>query len=360
MTIKNVKNILIAPLDWGLGHTTRCVPLIRYILQLGHNVLFAGNESQRAYMQATIPGITCLHLDGYNVSYTQNANTFMLKIMQQVPSILRVIKEEYKWLKKIVAEHNIDAVISDNRYGLYHTNIPCVIMTHQLQVLSGKGWLVDELVRRVHSNYLEKFDECWVVDVPEQPGLAGKLSHPDKLPANCKYMGLLSQLQPTQEDKNGYLLVLLSGPEPQRGMLSATLWAKLSDYNGRVVFVEGNKDAVEPTSIPGHITYYKLLTHDRLEATLNGADLVICRSGYSTVMDLVRLRKKAILIPTPGQTEQQYLAENLQERNWFMTKPQSSFNLHTALSTAEGFPFLNDLSDTFDDYKVVLNSWLNK
>lgn len=359
MSTKHAKNILIAPLDWGLGHTTRCVPLIQYIISKGHHVIFAGNETQRNYIQLTFPGLTCLHLEGYNVTYSTKAGMFMPALLKQVPSLIATIKKEHEWLEKIVEEHNIDAVVSDNRYGLWHNDIPCAIMTHQLQVLTGKGYIADAVLRRLHYKYLERFDSCWVVDIQEPPGLSGKMGHPKTLPANTSYLGLLSQAERGTTTHEDNILVLLSGPEPQRSMLSATLWQQALQLKQAVTFVEGKANADEPKDIPAHITYHKLLSGKSLADALNSASMVVCRSGYSTIMDLIRLQKKAILIPTPGQTEQEYLSKELARRQVFITAGQKEINLHLHIEAAAAFPFKKtDFDTAFKQHISVVDNWL--
>jgi len=283
---------------------------------------------------------------------------FMPTIATQVPGLLTTIKSEHDWLKKVVVQYNIDAVISDNRYGLYHDTIPCFIMTHQLQVMSGWGSTVDNIVRKLHYKYLDKFNECWIVDDAET-GLAGKLSHPAVLPQRSAYMGLLSQLSQVEKPGEGYLLVLLSGPEPQRSILSDMLWQQLKHYDGKVVFVEGSMNTTAKTNIPAHITYHQQIVKAELEKILSGADIVICRSGYSTLMDLVRLNKKAILIPTPGQTEQEYLAEYLRNKGIFTSAKQNDFDLMKCLDIASRFEFKRPgYKAAFDIYKQVIDSMI--
>lgn len=283
----------------------------------------------------------------------------MLAIARQLPKLLRTIQREHTWLQQVIAEHAIDAVISDNRYGLYSNNIPTVIMTHQLQVLSGKGKTADNLLRKIHYNYLERFGEIWVVDDHNSPGLAGIMSHPVTLPRNAHYIGLLSQQKKTEPKGAGYLLVLLSGPEPQRTLLSRMLWKQVQGYNGKVVFVEGSTTSAKPGDIPPHINHYLQLTRQELSPMLSGAELVICRSGYSTIMDLVKLNKKAILIPTPGQTEQEYLAETLQAQGRFISKPQNRFDLQQALIDVRNIQLTNNnYASLFEQYKQILDNWL--
>lgn len=355
------RHILVAPLDWGLGHTTRCVPLIRHILDRGHKVSFAGNEAQRSYINAALPGTCTLHLDGYNVSYSRSGSGFMWHMAAQLPRLLSTIRTEQEWLRRNVSEHHIDGIISDNRYGLYHSSVPSVIMTHQLQPISGLGSMADSLVRRMHYRHLEKFDECWVVDEETAPGLAGKLSHPSVLPAHAKYIGPLSAIEPVEPPKRGFLLVLLSGPEPQRTLLSGLLWQQALRYPGEVVYVEGSEHAAPPAQIPPHISYHKRVAGNTLAAYIAGAEMVVCRSGYSTIMDLLKLNKKAILVPTPGQTEQEYLAALHSSGGRFTVLGQDEINdawshvLSQSRYTTDILP-----GRAFSLYKSHLDEWLNK
>jgi len=332
---------------------------MQHIIAAGHRVLFAGNQWQRDYMSRTIPGIETIHLDGYNVSYASSGRMFMPAILVQIPGLLKTIKREHNWLKETVKSHKINGIISDNRYGLYHGQLPCVIMTHQLNAMSGLGTTADNIVRKLHYKQLQRFNRCWIVDVAENAGLAGKLSHPQLMPHNAEYMGLLSQAENATVNTKGHLLVLLSGPEPQRTILSQKLWAQLKGYKGRVIFTEGKATAEVPKGIPPHISHYTILAKEQLRDAIQGADMVICRSGYSTVMDLVKLVKKAIFIPTPGQTEQEYLAKQLQEKGMFPYMFQNDFNLDKALEIAAEFPYNTlNVPQAFDRYRNVLEKWL--
>lgn len=362
MIIENAKKILVAPLDWGLGHTTRCVPLVRHLQEKGHTVTVAGNKTQLKYLSNAFPGIKTISLDGYDISYGKTRWGFVWSILRQLPHIFRTVRQEHQWLLHIQKEHQFDGIISDNRYGLHHAGVPCAIMTHQLQVRTGMGGSSDRLLRGMHYRYLERFKDCWIVDVPGKPNLSGNLAHPKVLPKNARYIGLLTQLdagrQPAAET---HLLILLSGPEPQRTMLSKLLWQQLQDHPGAVVFVEGTEDAPHPANIPSHITYYTRITKDALQPLLTNAGMVVCRSGYSTLMDLASLDKKAILIPTPGQTEQEYLADYLQTEQVYLSLPQQDLDLEMALKQAETFPFRPiPLAEGYTLYQEVLDQWLKQ
>lgn len=353
-----VRRILIAPLDWGLGHTTRCVPLIRRLLDEKRQVVFAGNDTQKTFITAAFPGIPCLDLPGYGVKYS--AGLFLPNILRQIPKILRRISEEQRWLREIVIKEHIDAVISDNRYGLSHPNIPSVILTHQAGVITGLGRFADAILRRLHYPALQRFDQCWLVDIPGAPNLSGKLAHPPKLPENTQFIGWLTQMKPADTRDGGYILILLSGPEPQRTMLADKLWTQACAITDRkFIVVEGRSDALR-SEIPPHITHFPRATTEQLQSILAGASMVVCRSGYSSLMDIALFGKPAILIPTPGQTEQEYLAKKLHEDGIFMHRGQKDFELDTALEAADRFPFHRiGTPEDFRMFEQVLDAFLN-
>lgn len=357
-------NILVAPLDWGLGHLTRCIPMIEHILRSGHQVFFAGNASQRRYIRDKFPDIPTLDLEGYNVHYTHHPLTLIPKIIGQIPRIRKQIRQEQDWLRKMIHTHKIDGVISDNRYGLHSKQVPCIFMTHQLKVRTRLGHWADRIIQRFHYRFIEKFECCWVVDIPEAPGLSGELAHTKHMPAiRTEYIGLLSQCAGRKktilDDKEDYVLILLSGAEPQRTVLSDLLWRKAVKSDRPVIFVAGSEEAKIPENIPAHISFHKRLSSENLLIAINAASVVVCRSGYSSLMDLVALKKKAILIPTPGQSEQEYLARIMHRNGYFMRANQNKFDLHTSLLNAALFPFDEKIPDSvFTIYRTKLDIWL--
>ena len=360
MSTRQPKRILVAPLDWGLGHTTRCIPLIACMLRQQQVPVFAGNEQQRKYIEETCSGIETIHLDGYDVQYSRLNRVAQLGLMLQMPGILRRINAEHEWLGNVVHKLGINGIISDNRYGLHHPDIPNVLITHQLRVQTGMGHMADNMVQRLHYRYLRSFNTIWIPDTLQAPGLGNELSHSTPPGQDTQYIGLLSRFAVEQSADGNSLLVLLSGPEPQRTALSDLLWLQVCKLNMPVIFVEGSSLA-QRSHIPGHIIWHQRLTHTHLALLLQRASMIVCRSGYSTLMDLAALRKKAILIPTPGQTEQEYLARTLhQEGIWPMAR-QNGFNLLQELEKARSFPYCSIAATSdFEQYEPVLNSWLQR
>ncbi|MBS1775613.1 MAG: glycosyl transferase family 28 [Bacteroidetes bacterium] len=329
-------------------------------MESGCHPVFAGNEWQQDYIKKSIGGIETIHLDGYQVRYATHPSMLLPALLKQMPALIQKVKDEHQWLKKIVLERHIDGILSDNRYGLHHAQIPSVLITHQLQIKTGLGRLSDSLLQKLHYRFINRFSSCWVVDEPSGINLSGDLAHPASLPNCTTYIGLLSQFEPQASFFQKHLLVLLSGPEPQRSILSERLWKEVLQIQQPIVFVEGSSSAPTPFQIPEHITYRKLLTYSELLPVLNEASLVICRSGYSTLMDLVALKKPAIVIPTPGQTEQLYLAKHLHRTGVFFHVSQNDINLKKQLATARDFSFLQpDFKDSFQRHRAVLSHWIS-
>ncbi|MCD6011592.1 MAG: glycosyltransferase 28 domain protein [Flavipsychrobacter sp.] len=363
MVINEQKHILVAPLDWGLGHTTRCIPLIRHIQRLRHVPIFAGNTSQAAFIKEIFGNIECIHLDGYNITYSNWNKWAQIELLSQLPNIQKSINVEHKWLRQLEAQRKIDGIISDNRYGLFHSKITSVILTHQLCIQTGFGTLANRAIQKIHYKYLGNFNATWVVDAKDTPNLAGSLSHTSRLPANTSYIGLLSRFATTDATTNNSdapLLILLSGPEPQRTALSRILWQQCLAHTAHTIFIEGSEAVQQPANIPSHITYHKRVAGQELAEIIKNAGMVICRSGYSTLMDLVALQKRAILIPTPGQTEQEYLGNTLHKQGLFYSIKQDHFNLQRALNETQQFPFHSiSLQQHFNDHQPALENWIN-
>jgi len=353
------KRILIAPLDWGLGHTTRCIPVINWLFENGHIPVFAGNNWQQQYIRKTFERIEIIHLDGYDVTYGKNKAFFRLSLIAQLPRLMTTVRNEHEWIARHASSLKIDGIISDNRYGLFHKHIPSVFMTHQLQIQTGLGKTADHLVRKLHYKLIGRFTACWVPDIGDTVNLSGALGHPRQIPCSTKYIGLLSQLAGATHGGTQHVLVLLSGPEPQRSLLSSRLWELFLNYPSEVVFVEGTNSAVAPAAIPAHISYHKQITKKELLPLLQNASIVYCRSGYSTLMDLVALGKKAVVIPTPGQTEQEYLAKHLHHQGIFYHLPQREIaqQHHKDLAV---FPFKQlPVQHSYKQFEAVIDEWIN-
>ena len=351
------RKFLISPLDWGLGHATRIIPLIRYLQQLQCQIWIACSGPTEKVLKESFPDINFLNLDGYGVKYHNSKRHFGWKIIAQLPRIMFSVKAEHRWLKKNQSKYKWDGVISDNRYGLFHPQLRSVIITHQVNIKTGLGRWVNKIVKWINAYYLNKFDQCWIPDQSGNINLSGELSH-GLIPGNAVYIGPLSRFTDSSKPNKGYLLILLSGPEPQRSLLESILSEQLLGYSGPVKIVRGLPSEAVKHKNSSDIEWFNHLPAIELQEMIAQAAMVICRSGYTTVMDLVRLQKKAIMIPTPGQAEQQYLASYLMKQGMFLSVAQSAFDLQKDLEKAAQFSYSFPLLD-YNAYKEVIRQLVN-
>ncbi|MFB9056616.1 glycosyltransferase [Mariniflexile ostreae] len=343
------KKVLVAPLNWGLGHATRCIPIIQALLAHGFEPVLASDGAALTLLQKEFPKLLAIELPSYGIQYAKKASHFKLKLLKNIPKILKAIRAENKAIKHIVKDHDIIGVISDNRLGVRCKKVPSVYITHQLNVLSGSTtWFSTKL----HQNIIKKFDACWVPDVKDEPSLSGKLGHTYNFIIPTTYIGPLSRFKPSSSKKTNPILVLLSGPEPQRTLLETKLFSAFKNYPQQVVFVKGTMEKKQTIETLGNLIIYNYMTSVLLEQTINNSALVISRSGYTSIMDLAKLNKKAFFIPTPGQYEQEYLAKRLQDLNLAYSCHQDDFDLHklekaNAFKALPPFNFEQDFKSLF-------------
>jgi uncharacterized protein (TIGR00661 family) len=334
------KRILVAPLNWGLGHATRCIPIIEALISHGFEPIIASDGAALILLRKEFPNLSSIELPSYNILYAKEGSFFKLKLLKDSPKLLGAIKAEKKAIKNIINTHNITGLISDNRLGVYSKKIPSVFITHQLHVLSGNTtWLST----KIHEKFIEKFDICWIPDTNDDINLSGKLGHSETIEIPKTYIGPLSRFKKQDLNMANNLLVLLSGPEPQRTMLEEKLLTELKNYSGKVVFIKGVMENKQTIQVIENMTVYNFMTSLLLEKTINSSDLIISRSGYTTIMDLAKLEKKAFFIPTPGQYEQEYLADRLTKLGLVPSCKQHEFTIKRLdeVSTFKGLKALD-------------------
>ncbi len=334
------KKILIAPLDWGLGHATRCIPIIDTLIKSNCTIWLAGEGEQVVLLSKEYPHLPVLHLNGYRVNYA--ASGIIGKILWQVPKILKSIKEENNWLKEQVEKYQFDFVISDNRYGLWHDKVHSILITHQLLIKSPFGKWSERFLQLRNYKFISRFTECWIPDEEGENNLAGELSHPEKLPRiPIKYIGTLSRLEKKQvEEIKDHLLFVLSGPEPQRSLLENKIVEQIEEYKGTVTVVRGLPSSGEVQPSQKNAVFYNHISSELMSEEMGKAEFVISRSGYSTIMDIATMKKKSILIPTPGQTEQEYLASYLMKKQFAFSVSQKEFSLNRSIEKAKTFQYI--------------------
>ena len=319
------KRILVAPLNWGIGHATRCIPIINGLLAHNFEPIIGSDGEALCLLKKEFSDLIFVDLPSYNIRYSKTKRAFKWLLFLQLPKINKAINAEHKAVKKIVHDYAIDAVISDNRMGVYSKKVPSVFITHQLNVLSG---MTTKLSTKLHDIYLKKFDECWVPDFKGEANLGGKLSRNKKNKGlKMKYIGPLSRLNKTKSKLKYDIMVLLSGPEPQRGLLETQLLNQFTSSKQNILFVKGKVEQQQQIEKHGTITIYNFMRTKELQYAINESNLIISRSGYTTIMDLAKLGKHAFFIPTPGQSEQEYLAKYLDKKNSVPSCNQKEFNL---------------------------------
>jgi uncharacterized protein (TIGR00661 family) len=322
------KKILISPLDWGLGHATRCIPVINELLKRGVDVIVAADRKPLELLKNEFPQLTFEVLPGYDVKY-QNKGSFFFKVLVKVPYILKMIRKEHQLLEKIIKKHKIDAVISDNRYGLWTKKVPCVFITHQIRILSP---VLEELVYHLNLSYINRFNYCWIPDTSSEKNLSGNLSHLEDLPKHASFIGPLTRFKGNLNfDKTYEVMAIVSGPEPQRSIFENKLKEQLLNLNVKALLVLGKPDENNQPIQIDNLIIVSHLNSIEMEQAVAGSEVIVCRGGYSTIMDLAAYGKKAVFIPTPGQTEQEYLAKRYAGKGWCVYQKQSEMNFESAL-----------------------------
>ncbi|MCT4664885.1 MAG: glycosyltransferase [Flavobacteriales bacterium] len=326
-----MERTLIASLNWGLGHATRCVPIIEKELEnKNQEVIIASSGVALEFLLNRFPDIPFIDLPDYQIRYHKNFPVW-LSIVFQFPRIVKTVYNEHRSLKALNKQLQFSKIISDNRYGIWLQGVPSNMLIHQVNI-STKWRLIDRVVNGIHQKYLrEYFDELWVPDFKEeQTSLGGYLTHGHFPHLKINYIGPLSHLNqkevsiPKKEGKR--IFVLISGNEPKRTRFEKRV-LKVMDNEELLneidtIVVAGGKVGKSKKSKKNQvksskIQYHAFMNADELAAELTNSDIIICRSGYSSLMDIYPFlkQKKIILIPTPGQTEQEYLAEYWAEKN---------------------------------------------
>ncbi len=332
------KRILVAPLDWGLGHATRCIPIIRELLLQGADVIIAADGRPYELLKREFPALTFIRFPGFTIVYPED-HRIASTITRQIPKIIITVFREHRVLKKIIKDFKIDAVISDNRFGLFSKKIPCFYVTHQIGIIlpNHLEW-ASRLAYVLNKIIIRRYTACWIPDYAGEDNLSGKLSHFYQLPKNAKFIGPLTRFKRDSSiTKEFDILVLLSGPEPQRTALENILMEQLKTVQCKSLVVRGIPEKSQHIKISDSISVVSSLDSTALNRAMLASELIISRPGYSTIMDLDVLGKRAIFIPTPGQTEQEYLAAELLKHGKVYVQRQESFSLIDALDQAKRY-----------------------
>jgi len=301
-------------LNWGLGHASRCAPIINRLVNEGNNVTIVADGFPLEFLRQEFPQLSFIEYPSYPIHYSKGKSQIGV-MLRCAPKILGKIVSEHRWLKKLLKSEYFDMIISDNRFGLWNKRIRSVYITHQLMIKMPKRLrFMEPVIWRFHRLFISKYDECWIPDYDGTKNLSADLSHKYILPSNAKFIGPLSRFSLLKNivSNNEYNTVcILSGVEPQRSIFEKNLIKRFENASQKTLIIQGKPRKEKQTQTTNNITIVSHLETSELASVLLGAECIISRSGYSTIMDLEALccLQKAEFIPTPGQTEQEYLAE---------------------------------------------------
>jgi len=321
--LKQNLNILICPLEWGLGHSGRSIVLAKKLRASGNNILIGAGKEHLAFFKKELPGLTYIDFPGYKPGYSRYLPQY-LKLLLDVPILIFHSAREHKNLKRIIREHSIDMVISDNRFGLWNNEIRSVYITHMPRIPFPAFFRFLEFTGiLLHRMIIKRYSLCFIPDLPGELNVSGRLSHGLRLPSNVRYIGLLSRFSEVETGSKMnpvnvvHNTVILSGPEPQREMLKNRLFNIFRDKEPVTVFFGGKPDDAGEILREGNIIWYDHPDAVQMKELILTSKSIIARAGYTSIMELISLGRSALLIPTPGQTEQEYLARSLTEKGWF-------------------------------------------
>lgn len=336
--------VLIAVLNWGLGHATRSISIINELLSKNYDVHIASDGDALLFLKKEFPDLQFHELPSYNISYPYSS--IVLNILRSSYHIFNAISNEKKVLDVLIKKINPKIIISDNRYGIWHKDIKSILLTHQIN-LYHKVSIIAKFGTYFINYYLNKFDEIWIPDFEGEKSLGGLLSKAPKL-KKYKYIGPLSRFISSKTKKKYDIAVVLSGPEPQRSIFEELVLKQLENIDKKIIVIRGKVDLEEEYWLSENIFVKSYCLSTELNKILNQSELIISRSGYTTIMDIVKLGEKAVFVPTPGQTEQEYLSEYLKNKGFFYSQKQKYFDLEDAIKQSEKYSGVEidyDISD---------------
>jgi len=332
--LKNKKRYLVCPLNWGLGHASRMIPVIFNLINKGHEVILGGDGDALALLKNTFPQLESIFIKDIHVKFPNN--WMLINLLLLIPQIAHNALKENYLLKKIVEQKSIDVVISDNRYGLWNKKTTSILVTHQLMIKMPFPFkFLEHITYLIIKQAINSFDTCWVPDYQDKKtSLSGDLSRKYPIHPKVKFIGPLSRFNSIMEKPMPHhykVVVVLSGPEPLKSDLENKLTSILIDTDFACLFIQGNPQKEIKYFQKENITSVSHLPPEELKYFLKKADQIICRSGYTSIMDLNSLQLNAILIPTPGQTEQEYLANHSKHNSLTISQKNLSLQKLTTL-----------------------------
>jgi len=330
------QKILVSPLDWGLGHATRLIPVLKE-LENNNDLVIGINKTTERLMKDHFPNAQFEEVPEYKIRNSKSGGFYSyVKLSNR---IRKVKKQEELWVREYVQKNTVDLIISDSRFGFRSNHVKSIIISHQLKLKFPPIWkLLGNIAQRINKRWLSAFDEVWIPD-NENHELSGELSEESGL--RTKFIGIQSRFLKKEFDREiaePYILVIISGPEPQRSEMEHIILHQAPLIRQKVIIIGGKPENKMKDFDCANAHLYSYLDADELAAYITHADLVISRSGYSSLMDYHALGcENLFLIPTPGQSEQIYLAKRMKEKGICDFSYQKNFNLSEALFSIDAF-----------------------
>lgn len=321
--MKKYGHILYCILDWGLGHASRSIPIMKFLQDEGYSLSIATSKAlNETFLSKELHAYQFVEINSYNPTYAGGQHQ-VLQLIKQFPGFLAKYRKDRKTLKKFLKKNKTDLIMSDNHVVAHFKGIPSIYITHQLNVLSGDLKTPLSVITKIHRYFIKKFSVCLIPDMNHQ--LAGKLDE-NFSNINKLDIGILSRFnEPITHRSEKFVLVLLSGPEPQRTIFENIILDKSRTSDSAIVLVRGSSAELK-TVLPSNVVVYNVVESAVLKKLFEDCSFVVCRSGYSSIMDLQALQLPAVLVPTPGQYEQEYLAERMRQQGWFYSCAQADFD----------------------------------
>ena len=341
-------------MGWGLGHATRSIPIIND-LKKNNKVILASNGTSLSFLRKEYPELECITFPDYAIRYPKRKSFLLLSIILQIPLIIIKLIQEYNLTQKIIIDHEIDILISDCRYGVFSKKIPTYFITHQLRFKLTYFLKILEPVVQYFNIFMFQFYKAVIIpDTRSLENLTGELTHKGLISKHLKlnYLGVFCNVSNLYINEDIDIFISISGPEIQRTLFEEIILGQINDLPGRKVVVLGKPDSSKIYKNFNNTIIFNHVNREKQNELLNRAKFIICRSGYTTIMELVALKKSALMIPTPGQTEQEYLAKHLKQSGLFYIAEQKKLNLFNELKKI-------DNSDKIKKFNIATND-INK
>ena len=335
--------VLFAVLNMGLGHATRSLSLIRGMHERGWRIVLASSGRALWLLQKECPWGRFAELPDYSIRYARGS-WLLPKLSVQIPRVLQRIVQEHRAVTGLVRRFRPELIVSDHRYGVWHPQVPSVFLSHQIRFAMppGLSWLAP--LPALFNRYFHRFFARVLIPDEPQSGrgrLSGDLSRPLVQDSRYHFIGILSSVKWHDGQQDIDVLVSISGPEPQRSLFEQKVLSQIGQIPGRRVVFLGKSETAEVRRLEnGWLEIHASPPRQLAAQLMNRARKIISRPGYSTLMELAELGKPALFVPTPGQTEQQYLARRLARMGLFPAVQQNRLDLPAQLDALEGYPGL--------------------